>query len=300
MKIIITGGTGFVGSNLTLDLIKKGHTVFITGREAAEELQSPLITYLGPDFINLSWEKIGPIDVVFHEAACNDTTLLDKEEMFKVNFDWSRQLFKEAQNAGVKKIIYASSTAVYGNTPPPFKESGPFKPLNPYAESKKLLDEFAEKFIKEHPEMIVVGLRYCNVYGPGEGKKGKRSTLIYQLARIMQKENPKIFKDGEQKRDYIYIKDVVRANLLSMNATESGIYNCGFGQAVSFNDLIKILNEVLGLNRKPEYIDNPYIDRYQSFTECDMSLASEKLGFIPEFDIKKGIRDYFESGFLIN
>lgn len=90
--------------------------------------------------------------------------------------------------------------------------------------------------------------------------------------------------------------DVVRANLLALEARESCIVNCGSGRATSFNDIIKILNRTLGVNRTPEYIENPYADRYQSFTQCDMSLAKEKLGFVPEFDVEKGIADYYRNG----
>jgi ADP-L-glycero-D-manno-heptose 6-epimerase len=115
----------------------------------------------------------------------------------------------------------------------------------------------------------------------------------------MQKGNPKLFKWGEQRRDYAYVKDVVRANLLAADAKESGIVLCGSGKATSFNDLVAILNKTLGTNRVPEYIDNPYGAGYQSYTECDMTLAKEKLGFVPEFDIEKGIKDYYDSGFLV-
>jgi len=299
MKILVTGGTGFIGSNLARHLAGQSHQVFVTGLESKQNFGDLPVSFLGQSFTNLPWDKMGAVDVVFHEAACNDTTLLDKREMFKMNFDWSCQLFEEAKSAGVRKIVYASSTAVYGNTPPPFKESGPFEPLNPYAESKLALDEWATELIKNSPKLTVVGLRYCNIYGPGEGNKGKRATLIYQLAQTMLKGNPSLFKYGEQKRDYLYIKDVVQANLLAAQSKESGIYNCGFGQSVSFNDLVQVLNKVLGLSRKPEYIDNPYADRYQSFTECDMSKTYEKLRFVPEFDIQKGIRDYYENGFLV-
>src|SRR3989344_2543278 len=121
--------------------------------------------------------------------------------------------------------------------------------------------------------------------------------MIHQLANQILRGNPKIFKDGEQKRDYIYVKDVVRANILGLAAKESGIYNCGFGKATTFNEIIKILCGVLGKKRKTEYIDNPYARSYQDYTLCDMSLAKEKLKFVPEFDISRGIKDYFKSGF---
>ncbi len=153
-------------------------------------------------------------------------------------------------------------------------------------------------FAATHPEITVVGLRYCNVYGPRDSHKGARASMIYQLAKQIAKGNPRIFKNGEQKRDYIYVKDVVQANLLALNAKESCVVNCGAGEATSFNDVITILNQTMGFNRTPEYIDNPYADRYQNFTQCDMMRAKEKIGFVPQYHVREDIADYHQSGFL--
>jgi ADP-L-glycero-D-manno-heptose 6-epimerase len=299
MKILVTGGTGFIGSNIALELISQGHEVLITGTDAEFKIPNFKGKYLHPSFLGLNFDSIGSIDVLFHQAAINDTTFMDKDEMFRANVESSKKLFEYVIKHGCKKIVYASSTAIYGNLPAPYKENMGVQPLNPYAESKVALDELAMKLAKEHPDVKIVGLRYCNVYGRNEKFKGKRATMIYQLAQQMLKGNPRIFKDGEQKRDYIYVKDVVRANLLASQSKESCIVNCGYGEATTFNKLIKILNEVLKLNRVPEYIDNPYGSAYQNYTECDMSLAKEKIGFVPKFDIEKGIKDYYAMGELV-
>lgn len=320
MRVLVTGGTGFIGSNLVAALLNRGDEVFITGKNEEREKQDRAAEIVGWDFSSLDWSKIGKVGTLFHEAAINDTTLMDRESMLKVNLGNSKNLFLDAVSAGCRRIVYASSTAVYGNGPAPYKENQPLEPLNPYAESKMLLDEWAMKYAAENPEVKIVGLRYCNVYGPGEGRKGKRATMIYQLAQQMKAGNPRIFEWGEQKRDYIYIKDVVRANFLAAfgslrysfseaseprhdgraaEAKESCLVNCGFGEATSFNRIVAILNGVLGIDRKPEYFKNPYIGKYQDHTECDMSLAREKIGFVPEFNIESGIGDYFGSGFLV-
>lgn len=299
MKVLVTGGTGFIGSNIAMKLIEKGHEVLITGTDAEFKIPNFKGKYLHPSFVGLDFNAIGKIDVLFHQAAINDTTFLDKNEMFRANVESSKALFEYVIKNGCKKIVYASSTAVYGNLHAPYKEDMGFQPLNPYAESKIALDELAMKIAKEHPDVTIVGLRYCNVYGKNEKYKDKRATMIYQLAQQMLKGNPRIFKDGEQKRDYIYVKDVVQANLLASQAKESCVVNCGYGKATTFNEMIKILNKVLGLNRTPEYIDNPYGESYQNYTECDMSLAKQKIGFIPQFDIEAGIKDYYDSGELI-
>lgn len=300
MRCLVTGGTGFIGSNLAIQLLQDGHEVIITGHDAEQRLPGFTGKYLQPSFLGLDWDALTNIDLVFHQAAINDTRFLDRIEMLRANYESSRALFERMVKQGCQRIVYASSTAVYGTVPPPYREDGPFDLNTPYAESKKLLDDFAMTFAREHPDVTVVGLRYCNVYGPREHHKGKRATMIYQLAQQMLHGNPRLFKWGEQKRDYISVKDVVRANLLAAKAKESCVVNCGSGTATSFNEIVKILNEILGLRRTPEYFDNPFGKAYQEHTLCDMSRAREKLGFIPEYDLRHGIRDYVQSGFLVD
>ena len=299
MRVLVTGGTGLIGSNIALELIKQGNEVLITGTDSERKVDGAK-KYLQPSFVGLDFDEIGDVDVVFHQAAINDTTNLDKKEMFRANVESSKKLFEYAVKNGCNRIIYASSTAIYGNSPAPYiEDKTKLNPLNPYAESKIIMEQVAKEINDKHKGLVIIGLRYCNVYGPGENFKGKRATMIYQLAQQMLRGNPKIFKYGEQKRDYIYVKDVVKANILASKAKESCIVNCGYGQSTTFNELINILNKILGVKRSPEYVDNPYKDKYQEHTECDMSLAKKKINFVPEFDIEKGIKDYYETGFLV-
>ena len=299
MKCLVTGGTGFIGSNIVLHLLQQGYDVIITGHDAEQQLPGFKGKYLQPSLIGIDWNEIGNIDVLFHKAAINNTRSTDRGEMLRANLESSKRLFSHVVEGGCKRIVYASSTAVYGRLPAPYEEPGPFDLNTPYAESKKLLDDFAMQFAEERPEVTVVGLRYCNVYGPRENHKAKRASMVYQLAQQMVRGIPKLFKYGEQKRDYIYISDVVKMNMLATKTHESCVVNCGYGKAVTFNELVDILNETLGTTREPEYIDNPYEGNYQDHTECDMGVAKEKLGFVPEFDIRAGIKNYYESGFLV-
>ena len=298
MRCLVTGGTGFIGSNLALYLLEEGHEVLITGHEAEQQLPGFQGKCLYPGLTGIDWEAVGHIDALFHQAAINNTRMMDRREMLRANVESSRALFEYVLARGCRKIVYASSTAVYGRNPAPYKETDDFDLNTPYAESKKLLEDAAGELNEKYPDATFVGLRYCNVYGPREYHKGSRATMIYQFAQQMQKGNPKLFKFGEQLRDYIYVKDVVHANILAASSQESCIVNCGSGQSTSFNRLVEILNDILGVSRIPEYIDNPYESSYQNHTECDMSLAREKIGFAPEYSIDKGIHDYFESGFL--
>ncbi|MBI2663491.1 NAD-dependent epimerase/dehydratase family protein [Candidatus Woesearchaeota archaeon] len=244
MRALVTGGTGFIGSNLTEELIRLGYEVVITGFDNELKIDNFNGKFITGDLSEINFDKIGYVDVVFHQAANNDTTLLDRNKMFMDNLDSSKRLFDWAIKNDCKSIVYASSTAIYGNVEAPFKEDGIKNPLNPYAESKLLLDNYVQQLIKKQ-EINIVGLRYCNVYGKGEGYKGKRATMIYQLVQQMIKGNPRLFKFGEQKRDYIYVKDVVKANLLASKSKESCIINCGSGRDYSFNYIVDVLNRIL-------------------------------------------------------
>ncbi len=298
MRILVTGGTGFVGSNLALTLLEQGHDVILTGSTSEQKLPqlAGKIYYIGT--CEIPWKKLGKIDALFHQGAIADTTITDRDEMFRANLYTSQKLFRYALENDARHIVYASSTAVYGNLAAPYREDGPVSPLNPYAESKAALDDFAMGFAAQHPKIRVVGLRYCNVYGPRENHKGTMANMIYQFAQQMRNGNPRLFKNGEQKRDYIYIKDVVRANLLALDAQESAILNCTGGEPTSFNEIISLLNATLGLSRVPEYIDNPYGDTYQSNIACDISRIKATIGFTPEYNLTRGIQDYFDSGYL--
>ncbi|MFH0752792.1 MAG: NAD-dependent epimerase/dehydratase family protein [archaeon] len=314
MRALVTGGTGFIGSNIALDLYGRGIDVVVTGNESEQKLPEG-IKRLYPTVYGIDWSSLGKFDVLFHQAALNETTNLDCGEMMFANYDSSVRLFNYAIANGCKNIVYASSTAVYGDVPAPYKEDGPVNPLNPYAVSKLKLDEFVRDIADKYDTKIV-GLRYCNVYGPGESHKGKRASMIYQLAQQMKSGKPNLFAPGTQKRDWIYVKDVVEANILASEAKESCIVNCGSGKATTFNDIVGFLDEVVDkiisyryvtpglvvsevVNRDPFYISNPYGDRYQDYTECDMSLAKDKIGFVPRYGIRGGIRDFYDSGFLL-
>lgn len=299
MKILVTGGTGFIGSNLALHLQESDHEVIITGNESEQPLPEFRGKRLYPGLIGIDWDALGEVDVLFHQAAMNNTRMMDRREMLHGNLHSSMHLFRQVIQRGCRRIVFASTTAVYGRNPAPYREEGPFDLNTPYAESKKLLEEQAMELAAELPGLTIVGLRYCNVYGPRENHKGSRSTMIHQFAAQMREGDPRLFRYGEQKRDYIYVKDVVRANLLASEAAESCIVNCGSGRATTFNRLVEILGDVTGFHRKPEYIDNPFEGNYQNDTTCDMTLAGVKIGFQPEFSIEEGIRDYFESGWLV-
>ncbi len=285
-RCLVTGGTGFIGSNLAQRLMALGHEVIITGNRTEQSVK--VHKMLEPSLLGIDWNEIKYIDVVFHQAANNDTTCKNRNEMMLANVTASEHLFERCLEAGCKHFVYASSTAIYGNEPAPYVEGKTVvNPANVYAESKAKLEEVAYGF-SEYAK--VVGLRYCNVYGPGECHKGKRASMITQLiCQMAQGKRPRLFKYGEQQRDYIHVSDVVEANLSAWRYADSGVFNCGSGSTVSFSQLVEWINEYLGLQLEPEWIDNPHGAAYQNFTQCDMKRAEALLGFRPLISIKEGV-----------
>ncbi|GAB6065186.1 ADP-glyceromanno-heptose 6-epimerase [Aquifex pyrophilus] len=300
MNILITGGAGFIGSNLAFALQEKypRAKIYVLDNFSSGHFKN-LIGFKGEvitgDITDRElWDYIGKkfrFDVIFHEAAITDTTVMDQFLMMRTNADSFRYILDLAVKWGAK-VIYASSAGVYGNTPPPMREDYGLEPENIYGFSKLMMDHIAKEYMEKHPEINIVGFRYFNVYGPREEYKGKTASMIYQLAvKMLKGEKPRLFKWGEQRRDFVYIKDVIKANLLALERNVSGIFNVGTGRARSFNEIVKILNRELGTNYEVEYFDCPY-DFYQEFTEADLTKIREALGYEPTYSLEEGIKDY--------
>src|SRR5437588_8922575 len=156
------------------------------------------------------------------------------------------------------------------------------------------MDNLAMREAKENPSWVIIGLRYFNVYGPREAHKGVPASMVYHLAQQMKAgQRPRIFKNGDQKRDFVYVKDVVEGSILALEAKRSGIYNLGSGQARSFNDLVDVLNKCLGTKFQPDYIENPHA-HYQNFTEADLDKVRSALGYQSQFSLERGVADYMQ------
>ena len=156
------------------------------------------------------------------------------------------------------------------------------------------MDNLARRAAMDDPGWKIVGLRYFNVYGPREAHKGVPASMVLHLSRqIKEGKRPRIFKHGEQKRDFVYVKDIVQGTLRALEAKESGIYNLGSGQARSFNELIAVLNHTLNTNFEAEYFDNPHA-HYQNHTEADLTNVRKALGYEPQFSLETGVADYMK------
>src|SRR5438128_8867945 len=301
LNLVVTGGAGFIGSNLALALQEKFPEARLT---VIDDFRSGdfknLLGYRG-DFVAQDlakldwWEQFGDerFDAIFHLASITDTTVHDQFVQVHDNVESFRRLLKFARQKKMQ-IVYASSAATYGPAREASVESNGAAPANVYAFSKTIIDNIATRAAREDPDWIIVGLRYFNVYGPREAHKGVPASMVYHLAKQMKAgQRPRIFKHGEQKRDFVYVKDIVDGSIRALDARSSGIYNLGSGQARSFNELVDVLNKCLGTKLQPDYINNPHA-HYQNFTEADLTKVRGALGFEPRFPLEAGVRDYME------
>lgn len=296
-NILVTGGCGFVGSNLTLELQDRYPDAQIT---VIDDFRGScfknLIGFKGDvlpySVADKKWfDSYGdrPLDVIFHMASITDTTVLDECKMMYDNVEGFRNIldFAVRKNASV---VYASSAAVYGSQDHSMKEVDGGIPNNIYGYSKWILENLANKY-KDQIETLI-GLRFFNVFGPRESFKGHASSMIYQWALKMKDGiRPRLFKMGDQRRDHVYVKDVVSAVIKAKDAKTCDVLNVGTGNATSFNEIIATLNEALGTSLEPEYFENPY-DFYQDFTQADMSKTKEVIGFEGQYSTPEGIKDY--------
>ena len=309
--ILITGGAGFIGSNLAFffqknfpdativvfdcfrngnqlsngNLLSFGHyknLIGFNGDVICGNLNNPSDLELLNDY---------KFDYIFHQAAISDTRVYDQELILKTNVNSFYELLKIAKNQQ-STIVYASSAATYGSMPSP-QSIGNENPENPYGYSKYVMDQIAMNYSRKNPEMTISGLRYFNVYGPREFYKDKTASMIIQLAhQILNGKPPRLFK-GSSKilRDFIYIEDVIQANIKACNPKKNGIFNIGTGNPRSFKDIADILQSELSTNIDIEYFPNPH-HGYQMHTQADIRSSIKNLEFKPIFSLEQGIKSY--------
>jgi ADP-L-glycero-D-manno-heptose 6-epimerase len=309
--IIVTGGAGFVGSNLVLALNARGHSDIIVvddlkdGTKFKNLVEAEIADYRDKDAFLQQLQanhSFGPVEAVFHNGACSDTTEWNGQYMMSVNFDYSKALLEYCQTRNIP-FLYASSAAVYGGGTVFKEERGHEAPLNVYGYSKFLFDQYVRRRMKTGLKSQVVGFRYFNVYGPREQHKGKMaSTAFHFNNQILDGGVCKLFKgsggykDGEQRRDFIHVDDVSAVNLWAWEHPKvSGIFNLGTGKSQPFNDVAKAVIKHYGKG-KIQYIPFPenLRGRYQSFTEADMS-ALRAAGCDHKFmTVEQGVAKYMQ------
>ncbi len=308
-RILITGGAGFIGSNLAATLSKQpGTDVVVIDDFTSGDWRNLIdvdceVRAMDCDDPALLEEIAdGGFSAILHEAAITDTTVLDARYMIEINTNAFASILEASAISGTR-VAYASSAGTYGNSPAPNCVGAGEEPANVYGFSKLAMDRVARRWYDKHPAPIV-GLRYFNVYGPGEHHKNevegnKTASMILQLyLQVKAGKTPRLFKHGEQRRDFVYIRDVIDGNLAALKAPRSGVCNLGSGASRCFNDIVEILGHELKQTLKVDYFDNPF-DFYQNHTEAEMQTTRELLGWQPTWTLEKGMHEYIsllESG----
>lgn len=310
--ILITGGAGFIGSNLAfyfqenytntkiiiLDCFRSGET-FSNGNLKSFGHFKNLLGFKGivisgdindKNLLN-DLENNYKFDYIFHQAAISDTTVREQDLMIKTNVNAFEDLLKIAIKHKAN-MIYASSAATYGDSDR--FEVGFEEPNNAYGFSKVMMDNITYEYLKKDLDISIVGLKYFNVYGPKEFYKDKTASMVVQFGhQILKGLTPKLFEGSDKiLRDFIYIEDVIQANIKACNPKKSGVYNVGTGKARSFEDIVNILQKELEIDNGKEYIPNPYIGQYQFFTQANIDSTKENLDYEPRVEMEDGIKAY--------
>lgn len=295
MKYLITGGAGFIGSNMVHDLVNEGHKVIVVDNLSTGSLENLL------DIKN---------KIKFIEASCMDVFELDLENLdgiYHYGIPSTTQLYRdnrlligEAVNEFIKilelakrencKLIYASSSSVYNGNQPPFKEDMPVLIKDFYTEARYLMERLA-KLYYDFYKVKSIGFRFFSVYGPHEEAKKTSANLVSQFLWDMKKDkSPLLYGDGSQTRDFTYVDDINNGFKLGMKSNiNCDVFNLGTGSCYSLNELVNILNEILHTKIELIYQKNP-LQNYVQETLADTSKAKEKLGFEAKISLKEGIK----------
>ena len=299
-KVVITGGLGFIGSHITEKLCEENLVVIIdnqsTGKtENIKHLNlSKIDTTIGDiTSINLN-EIFDGADYVFHEAAVTSVqkSVDDPFTSNEVNITGTLKVLEAAKNTGVKKVVIASSSAVYGETESlPLSEDEPVNPLSPYAVGKTTGELYCNVFSQIYG-LPTISLRYFNVFGPRQDPKSQYAAVIpIFIDKILKNESPVIYGDGEQSRDFISVKDIVTANIWAAESKLTGAFNIGLGKSTTINQLVEMINEIIGKDIKPVYEKERPGDIKHSLADVSKAKSS---GYDPKADFKEELKETVE------
>lgn len=297
-KVLVTGGAGFIGSHLVEELVAKGHQVTVldnltTGKQENLASVKDKITFIKGDIsdVNLLKKAFAKQEYVFHLAAIASVPFSVEHplETHEINTTGTLKVLIAARDAKVKRVIYSSSAAVYGDEPSlPKKETSPLKPQTPYALTKLTGEQYTIMFSALYG-IETVALRYFNVYGPRQDPKSPYSGVITKfITALKNKTSPTIFGTGIQTRDFVYVKDVVQANIKAMTANSAGkVFNIASGVQVSIREMLEHLNEILGTKISPKMAPKQPGDILHSV--ADISEAKKSLNFSPTTTFHEGL-----------
>lgn len=302
---LVTGGAGFIGSNLVEELLANGDHVIVIDNMMTGSLENlkgleGRLNFIRADCTQLLDLHLRP-ERIYHLGIPSSSPMY-KEKPFLVGEALNGFLaVLELAKSCDAHLVYASTSSLYNGLRPPHREDMAIQVTDYYTEARFAMERLAELYRKLFG-VASAGLRFFSVYGPKEKSKGRYANIISQfLWDILENRTPVIYGDGSQTRDFIYVKDVVRALRMSMESNYDGILNVGTGKAHSFNDVIDIMSSSLDVPIKPVYIDNP-IRNYVSHTLADTSKAEKELGFRARYSLQEGIKeliDYYKESDII-
>jgi len=304
-RSLVTGGAGFIGSHIVRGLLDRGDHVVVldnlsTGhRSNLKDLEVELIEgdIRDKDVVQ---QAMHSVDVVHHQAAyvSSPASLEEPGECYEINLNGSVNILNAAREAGVRRVVMASSAAVYGEAEGPVQESDETAPGTPYAASKLAMEEAANLYTHTF-QVPTICLRYFNVYGPRQSLESAYAAAIpIFIAAMLGKEPPTIYGDGGQSRDFVYVDDVVHANLLAseLEISEGGVFNIASGDSISITRLVEILHRLMPEAPAPVQAPPREGDIYTSV--ANISYAERALGYHPRIDLEEGLEhtvQWFES-----
>lgn len=303
-KYVVTGGAGFIGSHIVEELVKRGEDVKIiddlsTGSKANIKPFLGKALFVEDTVTNFSMLKkeLVDYDYVIHQAAdvSVQASLDDPVGTAKTNVLGTVNVLKAAKDAAVKRVVLASSCAVYGDQPSAVSENSPAKPVSPYAVSKLCAESFARLFAEAYG-LETVCLRYFNVFGPRQNPSSEYAAVIPKFIKLIKgRRRPEIFGDGFQTRDFVYVSNVVDANLLACSkpGVSGKVYNIGTGISTDINTLVKHINKSLGKEAEPKYLEKRTGDIMSS--KANIGAARQELVYFPKIDLVEGLKRTVES-----
>ena len=303
-KFLVTGGAGFIGSNICIKLVSQGCFVrvidnLLTGKKSNLAGIADKIEFIEADMGNADAARAAMkgIDVVLHEGALPSVprSVDDPAATHRHCVDATFTLLMAARDAKIKRFVYAASSSAYGDTPIlPKVETMPVNPLSPYAAAKLMCEYYCSVFYKVFG-LETISLRYFNVFGPNQDPTSQYAAAIPAFVTSILKDTPPtIYGDGEQSRDFTYVDNVVEANLLAARAkqTKGEVINIACGEAITVNAIIDMINKIVGKNVKPTYVPSRKGDVKHSL--ADITLAKKLIGFKPVISFKDGLKKAIE------
>ncbi|WEL25835.1 NAD-dependent epimerase/dehydratase family protein [Haloferax volcanii] len=293
-RVLVTGGAGFIGSNLANHLADENEVVAVddlylgTPENLDDAVEFHDASVLDDDL------PTDDVDVVFHLAALSSYKMHEENPTkgARVNVEGFVNTVEQARNDGCDTVVYASTSSIYGSRTEPSPEEMPVEARTGYEASKLARERYAEYF-HHHYDMRTAGLRFFSVYqgfGGAEEHKGEFANTVAQFTdKIATGESPELFGDGTQTRDFTHVDDIVRGIELAADHRLQGIYNLGTGESYSFNEMVDMINEALGTDVEPEYIENP-LDVYVHDTKADCTKIREATGWEPKISFEEGLR----------